>query len=153
MTLGVGQSAAQDGKSFITEAIQGNYAEVAMGQLAQKNGQNAELKSFGKTLVEDHSAANEKAEAAAKAVGATPPTGPSAEQKEMHDKLAGMSGEDFDRAFAKQMVEDHTKDIGKYEDAAKGGSDAVSQYAESTLPTLRRHLETAQMIADKVGAD
>ena len=65
MTLGVGQSAAQDGKSFITEAIQGNYAEVAMGQLAQKNGQNAELKSFGKTLVEDHSAANEKAEAAA----------------------------------------------------------------------------------------
>ena len=41
------------------------------------------------------------------------------------------------------LVADHKKDIKEYEKAAKK-QDAVGNYAKETLPTLRKHLETAQ---------
>ncbi len=34
-------------QTFLTKAIQGNLAEVSMGQLAQKQGESADVKSFG----------------------------------------------------------------------------------------------------------
>src|SRR5689334_8836047 len=85
---------AQDaaGKKFLTEAIQGNLAEVEMGKLAQKNGSAEGVKSFGQMLEKDHAAANEKATAAAKASGVTPPNAPTAKQKADYDKMAKMTG-------------------------------------------------------------
>jgi hypothetical protein len=52
--------------TFLVKAIEGNFAEVQMGELAQKNGQSPGVKSFGQMLQTDHSAANEKAMDAAK---------------------------------------------------------------------------------------
>jgi putative membrane protein len=54
---------AQDKASqkFITEAIQGNLAEINMGELAQKNGQGADVKAFGQMLATDHGAALQNA--------------------------------------------------------------------------------------------
>ena len=54
-------------------------------------------------------------------------------------------GAKFDKEFAAHMVADHKKDIKEYEKAAKK-QDAVGNYAKETLPTLRKHLETAQSL-------
>jgi putative membrane protein len=132
-------------QKFLTEAIQGNYAEVEMGKLAQQKGQSDAVKSYGQMLVTDHSAANEKAIAAAKDMGMTPPTGPSSKQKADHDKMAKMSGADFDRSFARDMVADHKKDIKAYQEAASK-KDAAGQYASQSLPTLQKHLQAAEQL-------
>ena len=68
---------AQDKASqkFLTEAIEGNFAEVQMGELAQKNGQSSEVKSYGQMLATDHNAANQKAMEAAKSLGVNAPAG------------------------------------------------------------------------------
>ena len=78
MFLMTGDALAQDKASakFLTEAIQGNFAEVAMGELAQKNGQSQDVKSYGQMLVSDHGEANKKAMEAAKAMTMNPPAGP-----------------------------------------------------------------------------
>jgi putative membrane protein len=138
---------AQDraAQKFLTEAIQGNFAEVQMGELAQKNGQSQDVKSFGKTLVTDHSAANQKATEAAKALGVAPPAGPSEKQKADYDKMAKLSGTAFDKMFAKHMVQDHRKDIRQYQNAAKK-QDAAGQYAQNSLPVLQKHLEAAEAL-------
>ncbi len=138
---------AQDAssKKFITEAVQGNLAEVQMGQLAQQKGQSDGVKSFGQTLEQDHSQANEQATAVANEVGATVPTSPSAKQKNTYNKLSKLSGAKFDREFASEMVKDHKMDISKYNDAAKGKG-AVASYAKETLPALKKHLTTAQAL-------
>jgi len=135
---------AQDKASqkFLTEAIEGNYAEVEMGRLAQQNGQSPEVKSFGQMLVTDHSSANDKALEAAKTLQVTPPAGPNAKQKADTSKMAKLNGAAFDKAFAQHMVMDHKKDIAAYDKQAKK-NDAAAQYASGTLPTLRKHLETA----------
>jgi len=136
---------AQDkaGEKFITEAIEGNYAEVQMGELAQKNSQSQDVKSYGQMLVTDHGAANEKARQAAIGAGVkSPPSGPNAKQKSDHDSMAKLQGASFDKMFSEHMVQDHKKDIGEYETAAKK-QDPIGQYAQSTLPTLRKHLDEA----------
>ena len=52
-------AAAKDQKAFIREAIQGNLAQIDMGKLAQQRSSN---EAFGRMLVEDHSAANQRRE-------------------------------------------------------------------------------------------
>ena len=137
---------AKTDKEFLSDAIQGNLGEISIGELAQKNGKSEGVRSFGKMLVQDHSAANDKAMTLAKAHDLTPPTEAKAEAKQVHDKLAKLSGDDFDNEFAKAMVEDHKKDIKEFEEQAKG-SDDVANFAEDTVPTLKKHLETAQSLS------
>src|SRR3954451_19519989 len=69
-------------QQFLTKAIEGNLAEAQMGELAQKNGQNADVKSFGQMLQQDHSAANQKAMDAAKKLGVNAPSAPNPKQKD-----------------------------------------------------------------------
>ena len=138
---------AQDRASqkFITEAVQGNLAEVQMGELAQSNGQSQEVKQYGQMLVTDHGAANEKARQAASTIGARPPAGPNAKQKADYDKMAKLQGAAFDKSFARHMVQDHKKDISQYK-KVPAKNDAIGQYAQETLPTLQKHLEEAQAL-------
>jgi putative membrane protein len=131
-------------QKFIKEVIEGNLAEVQMGELAQKKGQSDGVRSFGKMLVDDHSAANEKAKAVASQIGAAAPTEPNKKQKAMYDKMSKMSDSAFDREFAKDMVADHKKDISEFEKEAKKKNDPAATFANDALPTLRKHLQTAQ---------
>jgi putative membrane protein len=139
---------AQDKASqkFLKEAIEGNLAEIQMGQLAEKNGKSEGVRSFGQMLQKDHSGANQKATAAANQMGMSPPTEPNSKQKAMYEKMSKLSGDNFDREFAKHIVADHKKDIKEYEKEAKK-NDAAGAYAKEALPTLHKHLETAQSLS------
>jgi|1186.fasta_scaffold444321_1 putative membrane protein len=136
-------------QKFIMKAVEGNLAEVQMGQLAQQNGASDGVRSFGQMLQQDHSAAAQKSSAVASQLGVTPPTEPNKKHKAMHDKMAKLSGDKFDKAFASEMVKDHKKDIADYKKAAKMQNDPAGAYANDTLPTLEKHLETAQSLAKK----
>src|ERR1700704_4475457 len=89
-------AAKKPSQAFLKKAIEGNFAEVQMGQLAQQQGQNDNVKKFGRMLSDDHSAANQKAMDAAKSMGVTPPDGPSAKQKAEEAKRCKMSGVECD---------------------------------------------------------
>jgi putative membrane protein len=47
-------------KTFMKKAAKGGMMEVAMGKLAEQNGQSDDVKSFGKRMVTDHSKANDE---------------------------------------------------------------------------------------------
>jgi putative membrane protein len=132
-------------KAFMTTAIQGDMAEVQMGKLAQERGASAKVKQFGQTLVTDHSANLDKAKQVASSLNITPPSQPSSKEQAVYEKVSKLSGPSFDRAFAKDMVRDHEKDIAMFKKEAKG-SGPVAQYAQQTLPTLHKHLQIAESI-------
>ena len=133
-------------KRFIKEAIQGNLAEVQMGQLAQKNGGSDEVKNFGKMLESDHGQANTKANQVAAELKVTPPTEPSSKQKHAYDRAAKLNGANFDREFARHMIIDHKEDIAKYQKASKSRDAALAGFASESLPTLQKHLKAAESI-------
>jgi putative membrane protein len=147
MAISIANASAKDkpSETFLKKAIEGNFAEVSMGDLAQKNGQSDDVKSYGKMLSADHGAANQKAMDAAKGLGMNPPTGPNAKQKADYDKMSKMSGTAFDKMFATHMVADHQKDIAEYKKATKN-KDAAGEYAAGQIDTLQKHLDTAKSL-------
>jgi putative membrane protein len=142
---------AQSDADFVKNVIQMNTAEIQMGQLAQANGASEEVKAFGRKMVEDHTTANEEAIKLATAAGVTPPTEPPADAKKMHDELAGLSGNEFDRAFGKHMVQDHQKASDMFADKADDGDDQVSQFAQKNLPVIQQHLDSAKTLPGASG--
>jgi len=73
--------------SFLKQAMQGDMAEVQMGQLAQQKGTDDKVKQFGQMLESDHSQNLDKAKSVAQEIGMTPPESVNAEQKATYDKL------------------------------------------------------------------
>jgi putative membrane protein len=142
-----GRSADKASQKFIAMAVEGNLAEVQMGQLAQQKGNSDGVRSFGQMLQQEHAAAAQKSTAVATQLGVTPPTEPSRKHKALHDRLAKLSGDAFDKRFASEMVKDHKKAVAEYQRAAKKQNDPAGAYASETLPTLQKHLETAQALA------
>jgi putative membrane protein len=138
-------AAEKPSQAFLKKAIEGNFAEIQIGQLAQQKGQNEGVKKFGEMLSDDHAAANQKAIDVAKSMGMTPPDGPNAKQRADYQKMSKMSGAQFDRDFAMHMVADHQKDIAEYKKEAKQ-ADAAGEYAKGQLDTLQKHLETAKSL-------
>jgi putative membrane protein len=130
-------------KEFLTDAIQGDLSEIKLGTLAEKNGGTANSRDFGKTLVIDHTQAQQQAKATAEQVGVTPPAQPTAAAQSEYDKLSKLKGAAFDREFADYMVKDHQDDIRKFT-AEANESGPTSTLAEDQLPTLRKHLKMAQ---------
>ena len=147
LAISVAGASAKDklSETFLKKAIEGNFAEINMGELAQKNGESDGVKSYGKMLSTDHAAANEKALDAAKGLGMNPPTGPNAKQRTDYDKMSKMSGVGFDKMFATHMVADHQKDIAEYKKASKI-KDAAGEYASGQIDTLQKHLDTAKSL-------
>ncbi|AXK83841.1 DUF4142 domain-containing protein [Pseudolabrys taiwanensis] len=138
-----GNKMSKADERFLTEAMQGDLAEVQMGELAQQKGGNDRVKEFGQTLAKDHGDHSQKLQQLGQQMGMSLPSEPSARQKADHDRLSRLSGAQFDRAFAKHMVEDHRKDISKYQAEAKK-SGPIGDMAKQTVPTLQHHLQMAE---------
>ena len=132
--------------AFVTDAIKGDNGEVAIGQLAQAQGQSQAVKDFGKLLVSDHGAHKQELAALAQTAGVPVTNEPTDEAKANLEKLKGLRGADFDKQFKTMMVEDHTKDIAKYEKQASSGDTQTAALAQKTLPTLRKHLDAANAL-------
>jgi putative membrane protein len=135
-------------QAFLTEAMMGDNSEVALGYLAQQNGASQGVKDLGTMLATDHGAHGATIAALANQLQ-VPTTGdmnPDAKAEET--KLNALTGADFDKEFVRATIEDHKKDIAKYEQAAKG-TGPVAEMAQTTLATLKKHLEAAEALSGR----
>lgn len=137
---------------FAKEAAQGGMAEVKLGQLAQDKGSSDAVKEFGKRMVDDHSQANDKLKSVAQQENIKLPEGLSKRDQATYDKLSKLSGDAFDRAYARDMVKDHQNDISSFkQEAANGRDPGIKLFASETLPTLQDHLKMAREMMKSVG--
>jgi putative membrane protein len=146
------QLSSQDQK-FIMDAAKGGMMEVELGRLAAQKASSADVKSFGQRMVDDHSKANSQLKSIASQKGVTLPTTLPADMRQEMDKMAKLSGAEFDKMYMSHMLKDHKKDVSEFEkQASKGDDSSVKGFAQQTLPTLREHMQMAQSIGSKVGA-
>jgi len=144
------QSNSND-RQFAKEAASGGQAEVKLGQLAQSNGQSEAVKSFGQKMVTDHSKAGEELKRVTEKDNMQAEDTLSAKDQATYDRLAKLHGAEFDRAYARTMVQDHQQDIAEFQKEASQGQDqGLKQFAQNNLPTLREHLKMAQAMSQSV---
>lgn len=138
--------------SFLKKAAQGQQAEIALGQLAAQNASAQEVKQFGSKMIEDHQKASQEVKQLASKEGVQLPVHMSDKQKQKEQELSKLSGKEFDRAYMQYMLKDHKKEVNEFEQNAQQLQDQdVKQWASSTLPVLKQHLEKAQTIASSLG--
>jgi putative membrane protein len=138
-------------RDFVTKAAQSGMAEVALGELATRQASNNEVKQFAQRMVDDHSNANNELKELASKKGLTFLSEMPAKQKATQDRLAKLSGADFDREYMRAMVKDHDSAVALFEKQSRSGSDPeLKAWAEKRLPTLREHQKLARDLVEKV---
>jgi putative membrane protein len=141
-------------RMFMNKVAQGGMAEVKLGQLATEKGASRPVKDFGQRMVTDHSQANDKLKSIASSKSVTLPDSLNAKDKALYDRLSGMSGDAFDKAYIDAMIKDHNEDIALFRKESKAGKDTdVQSFASMTLPTLQDHLRMAKEVASKVSGE
>ena len=92
--------------------VTANQVDIDAGKLATQKGSTKEVRDFGQRMVTDHSGVNQQASALVKKLGVTPMDNATSKSlkdggKANMDKLAKLSGAQFDKAYVEHEVAYH----------------------------------------------
>jgi putative membrane protein len=135
------------GADFANAAAASDMYEVESSKLAQDKSANADLKSFAKMLVTDHtrSTADLKAAGAKANPPITPKPEMTAEQQSNLDALKSASAADFDQLYIGQQIPAHEKALAMLQSYASGGDvPELKAFASKTAPVVQTHLDKAR---------
>ena len=133
---------------FILAATQGGMTEVKLGELAAQKGLRDDVKAFGQTMVKDHTAINDDLKALAAQKGVTLPDSLDVKHQGMVDKMAALTGSEFDDAYIAGMIEDHDMDAKAFKAESVETKDAdIKSFVDKSIPVVDEHLKriTAMM--------
>jgi putative membrane protein len=143
-------TASASDKKFVHSALEGGNAEVKLGQLAAQKGNSEDVKQFGQKMVDDHTKMGEQMKQVAQQEGINVPDGIPAKAKALETKLNSLSGDAFDKAYIKAMVQDHRKDLSEFKKEASSGNDtSIKDAANQGSQIISQHLQMAEQIAQK----
>ena len=150
---GASQAEVAADSLFIRDAVTGNSLEIRLGEIARDKGSNGAVKSFARRMVTDHMKMRDQWRELAGRNAVNTSLSLDVAAEEAANRMAGLSGLDFDRAYLSQMVSAHEADISKFQQASQS-ADApdVRQLAASALPIMQQHLSQAQQLSSNIGA-
>jgi putative membrane protein len=138
--------------TFVRKAAEGGMAEVKLGELAKDKASSSAVKSFGKRMVMDHSRAGGELKGIASQKGVTLRDSMNAKDKALYNRLSGLSGDAFDKAYMRAMIDDHQEDVAEFRQESQSATDPdIRNFASKTLPTLEEHLRMAKDTGSQVG--
>jgi putative membrane protein len=156
-----------------------NQKEIKLGQLAVERGNSQQIRDYGRMLMEDHQAADERlmqlaqqqnieikdmrgkkddeAATAARTEGRDDRDEKykekAAKEKEEMERLKTLSGQEFDREFLRMMQEDHQKHVQMLEQIQQQGEMRELQpLLAQLIPTLQQHERRANELKQQLGA-
>ena len=139
-------------RDFFMDAAMSSMMEVELGRIAAQQGASESVKQYGQMMVDHHQKANAELMTLASSKGITLPTTLDEKHQQQVTKLQGMSGAEFDRAYARLMVRSHRDAVSDFEKHGTRGTDPdLSAFASKTLPTLQEHLRMARALEDEHG--
>lgn len=134
---------------FVDNASAKGMAEIQTSQLALEKSKSADVQSFAKMMIDDHTAANRKLAEVAKGLQV-----PLARETELMDRAKKMILEyrdgSFDKAYANNQVKAHEATIQLFEDEIRTSqTPELTAFCKETLPKLQHHLEMAKQLQAK----
>lgn len=128
-----------------------NQEEIQMGKLAEQNGTDR-IKSYAKTLQQDHQSADRQVQDLAKKKSVNlsdTPKNPQMQQRmqQMHDRFSSLKGAEFDRAFTNMMSNQHKRLIDMAQAWSQNAKDQdVKGLLDQMLPKLQQHAQMADQL-------
>jgi putative membrane protein len=141
-------------KAFVKKALEGSMAEVQMGQLALQKSSDDQVKQFAQRMVDDHGKMVDQMKPVAEQMGVKVPDSPSKGQMKSMEKMKALSGDDFDKAYIKDMVKDHKKDSSEFKQEAQSTQNPqLKELVTQGSQTIDSHLQQIQQIAQSKGTE
>jgi len=135
-------------RGFMMSAARDGIFHVEAGKLAVQRGSSEGVKKFGQHAIEHHTQINDELTQLASKKGVTLPKKMSKKEQEELDKIAKLSGPDFDKAYLEMEIKDHSKDLSAFQKEAKDGKDPdVKAWAAKTVAAIEEHLKMARELS------
>lgn len=134
-------------EEFVTNAGISDQYEIQAGQIAQKKGQSAGVKDFGKMMVADHTALSKEMGPLIAAAGKTAPAGLDERRKGLIDNLNAASPADFDKVYLSQQEAAHNEALTLMQGYADKGDDVgLKAAAAKAVPKVQAHLDKVKAL-------
>ena len=134
-----------------------NASEIGEGKLAESKATNADVKSFARDMVKDHTAMQGDADKIAKTAKISP-TAPAAasqlkaESAATMDSLKAAKGATFDQQYIAGQVADHQKALGNLQSYQGSAQNAdLKNMIQQAIPKVQQHLDRARELQTKLG--
>src|SRR5262245_15891476 len=148
IVIGVAAASAQDrtratkmshDDKFVKGAMSGGQLEVKLSQLALQRSNNPKIKQFAQMIIDEHTRANNEL---TKIAGVTSSATMNPIHTAIYNEISQKQGEEFDECYIVSQVLGHTEAVMCFGMQAKKGQKAeLKEFAEKTLPTLKKHLQ------------
>lgn len=142
------RNSGDDDKDFLADATEVNTMEMRALRLGQQRG-GSEVKSHAASMLKDHQALGEEVRNYVNNKNiAFNDLDTNDRDNDLDNKQAGL---EFDRAWAKKMVDDHEDAIELFEEGQREVKDpALKAMIDKALPKLRSHLDMSKQLRDKL---
>jgi putative membrane protein len=142
------KAASNADKAFIKMAAEADMTEAHIGQMAENQSSQDDVKDFAQKLIHDHTDAYRQLTAVAVKTGDPIPTGIDVRKIAAVEQLMKLKGARFDHLFVQDEIRDHERAIAQFKREAEHGKDPeVKAYASKMIPILEDHLRLAQALA------
>jgi putative membrane protein len=141
-------------KEFLQDAAQANQTEIAMANVAEARSQNTAVKELAQMMKSDHQQNYAQLQLIAQNHMVDLDSSLSVMNQRAVNRLQKANDADFDKDYAKVMLKDHVKCVARFNKAIADTQEPyVKEYAQNTLPALRKHLQHSENAARAVGLD
>lgn len=142
---------SNDPADFYESAASANQFEIDASKLALERSKNADIQSFAKTMVKDHTEAAQKLTNLATSKSVDLPTQLLKRHQVMLDGLKEKeAGSAFDDDYRMKMVLSHKEAVSLFDQSAKESPDPdIRKFALSMMTTLQTHGGHAQKMQDQ----
>lgn len=133
--------------------VAANAVDSAAGELARTKGSSQEVKDFGSMMVTDHAGVNRQAVALVTRLGVTPEQNPTSQGltqggEQNVQRLQGLSGAEFDRAYIDNEVQYHQTVLDAIDQTLipSAQNAELRSLLQTVRPAVQAHLDRARQI-------
>lgn len=154
-TMG-GAMADMDDNAIIGMMSGANGAEIGAGQIAAEKAQNADVRQFATTMVEEHQRMQGQVDSLVSTMNlerAPVPDSLARHLEQVRTQLQGQAaGAEFDRMYMQAQVTDHQNTLNALRAAQPAAQNAqLRALIDATIPAVEGHLERARTIVTNLG--
>jgi putative membrane protein len=135
---------------FAAAAADGGMAELSLSELGLQRATDPELKQFSQRMIDEHTRMNQELTTLAAQRRMPLPRTVDVRAQFCAHSLAGLTGQEFDRCYAKAQLVAHMDSVAAFEAEAERGLDpSMKALAAKSLSHIREHLQTIKPIAKR----
>jgi putative membrane protein len=136
-----------DDRQFARDAAIAGLSNVELGKLAAEKASSEDVRQFGKHLLDDQTKTNDRLKQVVNQQNISIPDALDSKHQSLIDKVAKLSGPEFDKAFLKQQLKEQEAQVRDFSDEAQRGTDPkVKTFAAGALPNLQQQLDAAKSL-------